>query len=236
MAPVALFDLDNTLFDRAAAFRRWAERFADQHGLGDEGSRWFCATDDDGLAERAALFGAAKQHFGLPQTVAELVAAYRRDYPAYFAPAGPAIAALTSLRRAGWLIGVVTNGPPSQHEKLSRAGLTGLVDVCCVSEELGWDKPDPRIFQEAVRRCGGDLRSGQVWMVGDAPVPDIGGGRRVGCRTIWLHRGRTWTVEEYAPDVIVGSVGEAADVLLTSGAGLRPRGGGVPASGRPAGT
>jgi beta-phosphoglucomutase-like phosphatase (HAD superfamily) len=31
--PLAIFDLDNTLVDRMAAFRSWAEWFAGQHGL-----------------------------------------------------------------------------------------------------------------------------------------------------------------------------------------------------------
>jgi putative hydrolase of the HAD superfamily len=38
--PLVLFDLDNTLIDRAASFRRWATHFAEVHSLGPEDVAW----------------------------------------------------------------------------------------------------------------------------------------------------------------------------------------------------
>ncbi|GLX10425.1 hypothetical protein [Microbispora sp. NBRC 16548] len=50
MTMPALFDLDNTLADRDEAFRRWAEEFADVHGLGDEAVERLVALDEHGYA------------------------------------------------------------------------------------------------------------------------------------------------------------------------------------------
>lgn len=185
------------------------------HRLGQEGLAWLCSADDDGFAQREVLFDAARHHFGLVQSTEDLIVDYRRTYPTEFRPAAPVIDALHSLRHAGWRIGVVTNGPPSQREKLRRAGLEELVDAVCISDEIGVAKPERGIFEEALLRCGAESTSAtSVTMVGDAPEPDVGGGRTMGFRTIWLHRGRVWPRSDYQPDISVPSVVEAIEFLL----------------------
>jgi HAD superfamily hydrolase (TIGR01549 family) len=212
---LALFDLDNTLVDRQAAHRRWAESFAARYGLGEKGVAWLCEADNDGFARREVVFAGVRERFGLAEPVANLVGTYRDEYPTFFAPDPQVSEALVRLRHGGWRIGVVTNGPASQHVKMERAGLAGLVDACCVSDEVGVAKPDRQIFEEAIERCGGRPGDpGRAWMVGDAPGPDIGGARGVGLSTVWLHRGRRWTEPGYRPDVVVATVAQAVAVLL----------------------
>jgi putative hydrolase of the HAD superfamily len=58
-------------------------------------------------------------------------------------------------------------------------------------------KPNPRIFEIAARR--GRMRLGGAWMVGDSPEEDIGGASALGLRSVWLHRGRSWTQPRYSP-------------------------------------
>ncbi|MFF5172397.1 hypothetical protein ACFY3U_07165 [Micromonospora sp. NPDC000089] len=48
MQRLALFDLDNTLVDRSAAFRRWAAEFCADRHLPDDALAWLIATDRDG--------------------------------------------------------------------------------------------------------------------------------------------------------------------------------------------
>jgi FMN phosphatase YigB (HAD superfamily) len=212
---VALFDLDNTLVDRSAAFRRWAEQFVDDHRLGEEGLAWLSAADDDGFAQREVLFEGARRRFGIAQSTEELIADYRRTYPSGFRPAAPVNNALQALRHAGWRIAVVTNGPPSQREKLTRAGLEELIDAVCISDEIGVAKPDRGIFEEALLRCGAEgTPATSVTMVGDTPEPDVGGARSMGFCTIWLHRGRQWPRADYSPDASAASVVEAIELLL----------------------
>jgi len=212
---LVLFDLDNTLVDRQAAHRRWAESFAARYGLGEPGVAWLCEADDDGFARREVVFAGLRERFGVAEAVDDLVRAYRDEYPTYFSPDDAVSDALVRLRRAGWRIGVVTNGPSSQHVKMERAGLVDLVDACCVSDEIGAAKPDRRIFETAIERCGGRPVDGRAtWMVGDAPGPDIGGARDVGLCTMWLHRGRRWEEAGYRPDAVAQTVAEAVDILL----------------------
>jgi putative hydrolase of the HAD superfamily len=179
--PVALFDLDNTLLDREAAFARWARRSCDAYGLTDDARAWLQEADDDGLRPRDELFADVRSRFALEHAVEDLVDAYRVNYPAAYVFADDSRDALRRLRRAGWKVAVVTNGPQFQERKLEVTGLGDDVDAVCVSAVVGSWKPDPGIFHEAARRCGVALEG---WMVGDSGPADIRGGQGVGLRTI----------------------------------------------------
>ncbi|HZS34859.1 MAG TPA: HAD-IA family hydrolase, partial [Methylomirabilota bacterium] len=119
-------------------------------------------------------------------------------------------AALETLRAAGWKIGIVTNGPPSQHTKIANLELGDLVDGICVSADVGVDKPDRHIFDLAARRCDAALEG---WMVGDSPDTDIAGGHAAGLRTIWLDRGRPWQRTDLVPDAVVTTIDEAVRLI-----------------------
>ena len=161
-----------------------------------------------------------RARYGLAETTERLIATYRSTYLEHLEPDPSVGSALRLLRSRGWRIGVVTNGPPTQRDKLERAGLLELIDGLCISDEVGAAKPDRRIFEEAVRRCGVPGSSaGEAWMVGDTAIPDIAGGRAAGMRTVWLHRGRSWESAEFRPDRSVGSIAEAVAWMVAEGGG-----------------
>lgn len=214
---LALFDLDNTLIDRQAAFGSWAEHFVAERGLEAPAVELLRNLDRDGFASREEVFAALAERYPGLGSVDELVALYRAAYPSCIPPVPEVVAQLARLREAGWKLAIVTNGPVSQHEKISRSGLAGSFDACCVSADLGIEKPDRRIFEEAALRCGAPLAGWTSrWMVGDAPGPDVAGGIAAGLRTIWMHRGRAWPETGYRPDAARGSVAEAVDLLLSA--------------------
>lgn len=210
---MALFDLDNTLVDRSA-FRRWAHGFVRERDLEDWAVDYLCLLDDDGLAPRVTVFRGARDRFSLASSVDELILHYRQTYPLFHRPDPNVLLALGSLRAAGWRVGIVTNGPPSQIDKIERSGLRPYIDAWAISDDVGYAKPDPRLFMETIRRCGGDASS-PTWMIGDTAATDIDGGRRAGCRTIWLRHGREWDIRGYTPDAVVDTVADAIRVVLT---------------------
>lgn len=206
VAGLVLFDLDNTLADREAAFRRWAERFAEQHDLDGSCVEFLCAGDGDGHVPRDELFAKLRDRYGVTTGVEELVAQYRVDYPTHFEPRAGVRAALRALRADGWKTGIVTNGPTSQNAKIASLDLGELIDGTCVSADVGVDKPDRRIFDLTAIRCGAPLKG---WMVGDSPDTDIAGGRAAGLRTVWLHRGRRWERSDLVPDAVAANIEDA---------------------------
>jgi putative hydrolase of the HAD superfamily len=215
--PLALFDLDNTLIDRTSAFVESARRFALDHGLDPADVVPFLVdADQDGHAGWEVWLTAAKERYGLADTVDALRAAHQDRYDACFTPDARVHEALGRLRDAGWKVAVVTNGPPRQATKVTICGLDDYVDACCVSEVEGVRKPDPRIFEAAAERCGTTVAG--AWMIGDSPEADIAGAHAIGARSIWIARGRAWPADAPCPPPThtVADIPAAVDILLAS--------------------
>ncbi len=200
MSAGVLFDLDETLIDRAASISAYAHLFLAHHreeiALSEHAFvERFLALDGNGAVPRAAFFRALAAQLGSPRIDAAAVARHFAEH-AWKAPrlVHGALAALDALEARGVPIAIVTNGGAStQRQKLVNAGLADRVACCVVSEELGVRKPDPAIFLEASARLGVDPRAS--WFVGDDPVADIRGAGGVGFRTVWLERGNPWPAE-----------------------------------------
>lgn len=215
MQRLALFDLDNTLVNRDAAFHAWAQEFVTTHCLDDVALTWLRETDARTSGTKGPFFRAVRDAFHLGQAADDLWQQYRQRMPELVSCRPQDLAALRLLRHAGWRIGIVTNGmTDNQHGKIRRAGLDALVDSWCISGEVGIRKPDPAIFSIIAQRCGTSIMHGG-WVIGDDPILDVAGGRNAGLRTIWLQTGSTsWPEDQPEPDNTVATVAEAVEVLL----------------------
>lgn len=209
-----LFDLDNTLVDRDAAFRLWAGEFAAGRGLPADAVDRLVALDGDGFTPREEVFARARESFSLADPVEDLIEDYHHRYPRHITLPERSRSGLRALRSAGWKVGIVTNGVRVQQRKLEAARLLDEVDGVCISDLVGSWKPDPGIFTEAARRCGCELEG---WMVGDSATADIRGGQGVGLRTIWFHRGRTWDLDGPGPDAVAADIPSAVGIILDGG-------------------
>ena len=76
MVGLTLFDLDNTLLDRDAAFARWWRRFLAAHRLPASAGPTIKAADAEGLKARELFFGEIRQEFGTTTEVEDLLARY----------------------------------------------------------------------------------------------------------------------------------------------------------------
>lgn len=86
---------------------------------------------------------------------------------------------LKSCKTYGMKICVLTDFMyENQVEKLERLGLTDLIDLTITSEEVGADKPDPKIFLYALNVLS--LRPDEVCMIGDSYEKDIQGALNLG--------------------------------------------------------
>lgn len=216
--PLLLLDLDNTLIDRAAAFRRWAGEYVAALGAPATEVEWLVATDKDGFEARERVSAAIRERFGLASaSETELLETLRRGLVEHITldPAIPE--ALRAATVAGWTPVVVTNGTVHQQErKLRHTGLDREVAGWVISDGVGVRKPDPAIFAHAANQVGHDLVG--AWIVGDADHADIEGAHNTGIRSVWLHRGRAWSRPEFVPTLTADNCAAAIDaVLKTSG-------------------
>jgi putative hydrolase of the HAD superfamily len=215
--PLLLLDLDNTLVDRSAAFRRWAVSFAADVGGGMAAVGWLVSADRDGLEPRDQLAEQISRRFGLSGArQAGLLAELRRGMVEHIETDPAVPAALDRARAAGWVPVVVSNGAVAQQEaKLRRAGLDRHLDGWVISEGAGISKPDSRIFRLAAAQAGRDLAG--AWMIGDSAHADIGGAHAAGIASVWLHRGRSWPDLPFVPDRIASICAEAIAAVLAFG-------------------
>jgi HAD superfamily hydrolase (TIGR01509 family) len=102
------------------------------------------------------------------------------EFPAHHGPL------LTDLARR-YRVALVSNFDytPTALGILREAGVADLFDTIVVSDEIGWRKPAPAIFEEALRRVG--VTADQTLFVGDRPDIDVLGAHQVGMRTAWIN-------------------------------------------------
>lgn len=218
--PLLLFDLDNTLIPRDAAFRAWAQDFLADHDLPPSDIEWLYAMDGSGYVPRATVLAAAKRRYRLDHSMDMLLTRYRRGINSYIRCPASHIAALRAARSAGWTLGIVSNGGTrAQLEKIRRTGLGPLVDGWVISEEAQCVKPDPLIFEIAAQRCGVPPTgswTADTWMVGDHAPADIAGAEATGLRSVWLHHGRPWAELGYRPTLSAAGLPEAVGMVLSA--------------------
>lgn len=89
---------------------------------------------------------------------------------------------LDELRAAGMKLGLVSNTPPTSQQILDRLKLRERFDVIVFSCEVGYLKPDPRIFEIALKRLKVDPQNAIV--VGDKIRTDILGGAILGMKSV----------------------------------------------------
>ena len=63
-------------------------------------------------------------------------------------------------------------------------GLNEFFSGCLISSNIGYEKPRIEIFQYAIKAA---QQPDICYMIGDNPVADIFGGKRVGMHTILVH-------------------------------------------------
>jgi putative hydrolase of the HAD superfamily len=120
--------------------------------------------------------------------VRSLVEIYRHHEPNLRLPA-ISVRALMVLRHR-WRLAIVTNGPASiQAAKVRRLEVSGLVDTVIYATQCGsgQGKPAPEPFVDAARLLG--VVPSRCVFVGDDPVCDVAGARRVGMKTVRVRQG-----------------------------------------------
>jgi putative hydrolase of the HAD superfamily len=186
-----IFDLDETLLDRGATMRLFLrdqhERFNGRLGRveGETFADRVIRHQANGYADKGEAYRKALTELGLEDDLAaSLVKDYLENYgdrPVLFDGARETLSALSQQYR----LALITNGKSKgQGKKITHSGLRRFFHVALVSEEVGVDKPDSRIFEHCVGLLG--TKPEETVSVGDHPVNDVEAAMRCGIRGVWL--------------------------------------------------
>lgn len=178
--PDARVDPD-TLYQAIERTRAWYWSDPERHRLGrldlDAAAR-------DIVAQSLADIG------GDPVLAETIAGTYRQRRMAVLQPFPDALDTVRWLRQQGCRLALVTNGAAvTQRNKVSKFGLLELFDSILVEGELGFGKPDPRIYTRALKDL--NVTATDAWMVGDHLDFDVAQPQKMGLHGIWIDvRGR----------------------------------------------
>ena len=98
-----------------------------------------------------------------------------------------AIEMLDTLQAKGYRLFAASNSfGHLQRNRLDKAGVLPYFEDTYISMDIGYDKPDIRFFEEALRRCG--MEASEVLMIGDSMTTDIEGARKAGIDALFFDR------------------------------------------------
>jgi len=115
---------------------------------------------------------------------------------------------LEEMRQKGYQLGVISDAQKAFcFEEGEILGLSQFFSRFIVSTELGFRKPDPRLFTVACTLL--NIPPVEAVYIGNDPETDIGGAKGVGMKAILLDRNGENTNTEPKPDFYASSLWEA---------------------------
>lgn len=121
-----------------------------------------------------------------------------------------AIEALDHLR-GRYRMFILSNGfEEVQQRKLDNSGLSVYFDDMILSDQVGVNKPHPRIFEAALTRA--DARKEETLMIGDSWEADIQGAHRAGIDQLWFDQGLEQS-SGFEPTYRISSLRELTTIL-----------------------
>ncbi|MCO8060716.1 HAD family hydrolase [Acinetobacter lwoffii] len=197
-----LFDLDNTLTHRdltAQAYSRYlAEYYAPALAQADSDKiiEIVRRIDNGGYPKKELLthgsIGASAAYALLqelswlnPPTIDELAHFWFSQFGRFAVEMPAAEQVLTQLKDEGYQLAIVSNGGHDTRLNTIRGlGIENYFDEIISSGLVGFNKPQPEIFQITAERLG--VQPSQCLYIGDHPINDVQGATEAGMHALWM--------------------------------------------------
>ncbi len=195
-----LFDLDNTLTDRAASIRQFSVQFfADfrhklrEHATLDNIHNVMQIGDGGGYRPKEIMFEEIQSNLQWIEAPSlESIAEYWYRVSPQSMQLRPDIhETFDQLQRRGLHLGIITNGKTDvQNATIDATNLRQYFSNIIISEASGFRKPDPQIFRLALSAL--DTAPEDAVYVGDHPQSDVEGARNAGLKAVWFAGVHPW--------------------------------------------
>ncbi|WGG44756.1 HAD family hydrolase [Rossellomorea sp. DA94] len=214
-----LFDLDDTLLDRNQAvdniFHIMLEKCYGnvEDTLKAEMLRKFKEYDNRGygVSDKTAVFQSFFDEFPPLYRLPKPQEFWNQQFPQCFSISEYTANLLKAIQE-NMKIAIITNGTiHRQKAKILNSGLHEYFDVILISDEVGLEKPDQRIFQLALNKL--QVQPEDALFVGDNLEKDVGGPQGAGLKGIWFNPGGMENDSDIKPDEEIQSLDELLHYL-----------------------
>ena len=186
----------------------------------DESRVWYWADQDRNAAGRldvqqsrvdVTLHGLQRLGLDDPDLARRFADHYSQNRVASMRPFDGALEALQHFLDEGVPMALLTNGDAqAQRDKVTHFGLDRFFKAILIEGEVGYGKPDPRLFETALKAC--DAPAEGSWCVGDHLEWEVLAPQRLGLTGIWVDWDRVGLPEDApaTPDRIIHHIAELA--------------------------
>ena len=178
---------DVTVERLQAAWRETGQIFL---AAADEG-RTFSTSHDESHRFWTRLYTSLLEHLGVEDPEAPEVLYQTFSNPSNYGLFDDALPALDALAGRGVTLGVISNFESWLNVMLDHLGIRGRFEVLAISGDLGWEKPDPRIFKWAIEEAGAQPH--ECLHVGDSPHFDAIPAQQLGMTGVLIDRYGRWS-------------------------------------------
>lgn len=215
-----IFDLDDTLYDEeqyvASAISDVCKYISNKHNI-EYGLLYDYCMQSIQIDGRGSTFNKMCDKFSIKEDIKELVNIYRSCKPDLILYED-ADELIKYLKVNGKKIGVITDGNAKvQDSKVKALGIYELADSVILTDNLRKgdkivSKPDGRVYKTCLDRL--NVSSVEAVYIGDNPLKDFVGARKIGMKTVRIVRDKgmfmreTAPSDEYEADTIIHSLKE----------------------------
>lgn len=190
-----LFDLDDTLLNRDNAVDKMFLMILEKcyeyvkHSARVEMLQKFKEYDkrDYGYSDKTRVFESFFDEFPPKYRLlrADIQDFWNNNFPHCFSISQNTINLLNAIKKQV-KVAIITNGSTQrQKAKILNTNLDNYFDIIIISEEVGFSKPDKRIFELALNKL--NVQPESALFVGDDIERDIGGCQNVNIKGIWFN-------------------------------------------------
>lgn len=198
------FDLGGVIMDESRSWEDRILRTCEKHGIVPDIFR-----DEMEKAARVNLheYRGALERFGI---------SFGEKWNSEFITPYPEAKEVLSALRERYRLGIIANQPLGTRKRMEEEWrLAEFFDLMIISAEVGFSKPDPRLFKEALYKA--QTAADKCVMIGDKLTNDIAPAKALGFKTVWVRQEwggmQTVTDDSMKPDIIVDKLTELTELL-----------------------
>jgi putative hydrolase of the HAD superfamily len=211
-----LFDLDDTIFDRKESLVRLCSKIYNELEIKIEFEifqKKLYKLDNNGYADKKSIVEGLNKKFCI-----SINENWFKEYFMNNLSEDPKVndnadTLLMYLKKQNIRTGIITNGSVKyQEKKIKNLKIEALVDVICISEKVGYSKPQNEIFQSALKSINKEPE--ECIFIGDNYEKDVLGSINAGMKGILYEKGLEKSKYKYSNTI--SNLNEVKDILYKS--------------------